>query len=55
VVLVARPQSVAGGRPYSVTVRLSAEEKRRLDGLRGSLSPSEFLRLLLKSDITGQK
>jgi hypothetical protein len=45
-----RPQSVAGGRPYSVTIRLSAEEKRRLDGLRGGLSPSDFFRALLNAN-----
>lgn len=42
-----RRASVAGGRPVVVAVRLSEAEARALDGIRGSLSRSEWLRWLL--------
>jgi len=52
---VARPQSVAGGRPVRVTVNLSEDEVARLDRLRGSLSRAEFLRVLMQSIENAQK
>lgn len=44
---MARPPKVAGGRPHTVSVRLSRDEKAMLDTMRGSLEPSAYLRLLL--------
>lgn len=44
-----RPAATAGGRPIVVTVRFSEAEVARLDRLRGSLSRSEFLRVLMSS------
>ena len=44
-----RPVSVAGGRRDVVSVRLSAQEKAALDRLRGSMSASDYIRLLVKA------
>lgn len=46
---MARPQSVAGGRPHVVTIRLSEAEMRKMNALKGSLKAAEFFRLLLNA------
>lgn len=42
-----RPQSVAGGRPHKVTIRLSEAELRHLKAVAGGMSPADFFRGLL--------
>lgn len=44
-----RPQSVAGGRPHKVTIRLSEAELRHLKAVSGGLSPADFFRGLLNA------
>ena len=44
---VPRPQSVPGGRPHVVNVRLSEAEKQDMDQRRGPLTPSEWVRYLM--------
>jgi hypothetical protein len=41
---VPRPRSVAGGRPVTVTVKLSDAEAQALDAARGGLSRSAYVR-----------
>lgn len=48
---VGRPAQVSGGRAEVVSTRLSREEKVELDKIRGSLSASVYLRLLVKAAI----
>lgn len=43
-----RRPSTAGGRPVGINVRLSEAEAAVLDGLRGGLNRSEYLRWLLE-------
>lgn len=50
-----RRQSVAGGRPNPVTVRLSDAELAALDAQRGSLSRSEYLRVAVLGLQKGRK
>jgi hypothetical protein len=53
---MARPPSVAGGRPVPVATKLSHREVALLDDLRGSLSRAEYLRwLILKAESAGLK
>jgi hypothetical protein len=44
---MARPRSVAGGRPVTVTVKMSAHEAATLDAARGGLSRSAYVRRML--------
>lgn len=41
---MARPKDVAGGRPHMIAVRLSEREMALIDGKRGALSRSAFVR-----------
>lgn len=42
-----RPRSVAGGRPVTVTIKLSTAEATALDGARAGLSRSAYVRRML--------
>lgn len=48
-----RRQSVDGGRPHPVTVRLSETELAALDRQRGPQSRSEFIRMVLLRGLGG--